>query len=104
MSQPELALSAPIETVDHGLDVLEAGGTGGAEEGRADGLDPGGGGGRTHPAHSLEGGPRVVAVGGGGGGRGGGGGGVAVRGEPGRLHPLQAGSARAEVGVGGGQE
>ena len=102
MSQAELALTAPIETVDHGLDVLEPGWTGRTEERRADGLDPGRGAGGASPANSLEGRPRAAAVGGGGGGAGGGGGVVGgVGGEPGALHPLQAGSGRgAEAGVG----
>ena len=101
MSEAKLALSPTIETVDHLLDVLDPAGTGGAQQRRADGLDPGGGGGGTPPSHSLEGGPGAGGVGGGGGGRDGGGG---VRGEPGGLDPLQAGSGRGEAGVGRGQE
>ena len=101
VSEAKLALGPTIETVDHLLDVLDPTRTGGAQQRRADGLDPGGGGGGTPPSHSLEGGPGAVSVGGVGGGGDGGGG---VRGEPGGLDPLQAGSGRGEAGVGRGQE
>ena len=101
VSQAKLALRPTVETVDHLLDVLDPAGTGGAQQRWADGLDPGGGGGGTPPSHCLKGRPGVVSVGG---GRDGGGGGGGVRGEPGGLDPLQAGSGRGEAGVGRGQE